>query len=123
LRQAATAGHVIIVNVSNFGTDVLVFGTTGSIEHIALLDVDLESLTDLSRGILLHRPINATEDQQTRYIKHYMKPALRLVWNNILIPVFGKIGVSLAVPSASHHIWWYPTGPLTFIPIHAAGPV
>ena len=21
-----------------------------------------------------------------------------------------------------HRIWWYPTGPLTFIPIHAAGP-
>jgi hypothetical protein len=47
-----------------------------------------------------------------------------MVWDNILIHVLDKIHISMAqtpVPP-QHRIWWYPTGPLTFIPICAAGP-
>lgn len=37
---------------------------------------------------------------------------------------FNKIQIPLTCGAAAPHrrIWWYPTGPLTFIPIHAAGP-
>jgi hypothetical protein len=41
-----------------------------------------------------------------------------------VVPIFDKIQLPLNsnpdVPQ--QRIWWYPTGPLTFIPIHAAGP-
>jgi len=40
-----------------------------------------------------------------------------------LIPIFNKIQVPLTVDVEvpQRRIWWYPTGALTFIPIHAAG--
>jgi CHAT domain-containing protein len=53
-----------------------------------------------------------------------LKPALRTIWNTILIPIFSRIGLfqGLNLAAPWRRIWWYPTGPLTFIPIHAAGP-
>jgi len=50
--------------------------------------------------------------------------SLRTVWNTILSNIFQKINIPLVDPIVPphHRIWWYLTGPLTFIPIHAAGP-
>jgi CHAT domain-containing protein len=47
-----------------------------------------------------------------------------MVWRMILVPIFDKIQIPLESHSGlpQHRIWWYLTGPLTFIPIHAAGP-
>jgi CHAT domain-containing protein len=58
------------------------------------------------------------------YTTHYLKPALRQVWNDVLIPIFDKIQVSLNGNSGApeRRIWWYVTAPLSFIPIHACGP-
>jgi CHAT domain-containing protein len=52
-----------------------------------------------------------------------LKPALRNVWDKIVVPIFEHIGVSLVETGflPQRRIWWYLTGPLTFIPIHAAG--
>jgi hypothetical protein len=49
---------------------------------------------------------------------------LRVVWRILLVPIFLKIKIPLENNGGlpQHRIWWYPTGPLTFIPIHAAGP-
>jgi CHAT domain-containing protein len=53
-----------------------------------------------------------------------LNPALKNVWNGILVPIFDNIQIPLNGNSGApqRRIWWYPTGPLTFIPIHAAGP-
>jgi CHAT domain-containing protein len=49
---------------------------------------------------------------------------LRSVWIDIIVPIFKKLDVPLeqCAATARRRIWWYPTGHLTFIPIHAAGP-
>jgi hypothetical protein len=124
LRQASTAGQVVIINASVFGVDALIFGPTGPIEHVPLPDINLATLADLSGDIVLKQPINASASQRRNYVSHFLKPTLRTIWNDILIHIFGKIHISLADATMSpcRRIWWYPTGPLTFIPIHAAGP-
>jgi len=124
LRQASAAGRIVIINASKYGVDALVFGAAQSIDHVPLPNIDLEMLAELSSEILLRRPVVPTEEAQQRYIVRHLKPALRTVWNDILVPVFNKLDVSLTPNTAGpqHQIWWYPTGPLTFIPIHAAGP-
>jgi hypothetical protein len=121
LRQACSVGRVIIINASRYGVDALIFGATGPIEHVPLPNIDLE---DLSNKIIVEKPLNPSVTQQKRYISCSLKPVLRAIWNDIIIKIFKKIHIPItdtAVPSA-HQIWWYPTGPLTFTPIHAAGP-
>jgi CHAT domain-containing protein len=124
LRQATTAGLVVIINASKYGVDALIFNATHQIEHVPLPNVDVEILAQLAEDILLRRPINASVTQRQGYNTRFLQPALRTVWNDIMIPIFNKIqvhsNVNLGTPK--RRVWWYPTGVLTFIPLHAAGP-
>ena len=125
LRQAAAGGQIIIINANPHGAvDALIFDAIDQIEHVPLPDANFEALSELASNILLHRPINASEAQRRNYTNRYLKPALRMVWNDILMPIFTKIQLPFDANSDApqRRIWWYPTGPLTFIPIHAAGP-
>jgi tetratricopeptide (TPR) repeat protein len=124
LRQASTGGQVIIINASELGVDAIIFGDTHRIIHVPLHSVEIETLARLACDILLPRPTTASEAQRRNYTRRHLKPVLRTVWNDILMPIFDKIQIPLNRDSDApqQHIWWYPTGPLTFIPIHAAGP-
>ena len=80
-------------------------------------------LTELSSNIVLERPTNASTIQRRNYTARFLKPALRTIWNEVLVHIFEKIHIPLVNSSVppQRRIWWYPTGPLTFIPIHAVG--
>lgn len=123
LRQAATTGTVIIINVSQYGVDAIIFDATYLIEHVPLSNIDFETVTELSSNILLKRPANATAERQRRYMNSYFKPALRTVYNDIIVPIFDHIQIPWCGTATlpQRRIRWYVTGPLTFIPIHAAG--
>ena len=123
LRQAFVNGHIIIINASKFSVDGLVFSATQPVDHVLLHDINLEGLEESSSGILLQRLVVAMEETQQRYIAQHLKPTLWSVWIDIIVPVFKKLDVPLeqCAITAQHQIWWYLTGHLTFIPIHAAG--
>ena len=124
LPQAAITGRVMILNASHYGIDALVFDAAHQIKHIPLPDIDIVTLHGLSADIILQQPENTTEAQLKSYTKRYLNPALWTVWNDIVAPIFDQIVISSkghgVVPQ--DQIWWYPTGPLTFNLIHAAGP-
>ena len=130
LRQAFIMGQAIIINVSKYKVDALIFGATGPVEHVPLPDIDYETLANLSADIVFKPLANASATQRQIYVNRFFRPALRTVWNDIIIHIFNKIGIPLTsttnpltgtVEPPQHRIWWYSTGPLTFIPIHAAG--
>jgi CHAT domain-containing protein len=124
LRQAATGGQVVIVNASMYGAHVLIFDASHQIQLVPLPNADIEQLSELVGDLLSHRPMHASEAQRRSYTSRYLKPALRHVWDDILIPIFDKIQVSLIgnLGAPERRIWWYLTAPLSFIPIHACGP-
>jgi CHAT domain-containing protein len=130
LRQAITVGQVIVINISELGVDALVFGCTGPIEHVPLPTINLEKFTQMAGNIILNRSADhrSTTDiratQLRQLITNNLQKALRMVWHKVLVPIFHKIQIPLESNAGlpQHRIWWYPTGPLTFIPIHAAGP-
>jgi CHAT domain len=123
LRQAVADGLVIIINVSRYKVDALIFDADHQIDHVPLPNTDFETLHIFGLNVMRRQPINPSAIQQRNYNARYLKPALRHVWNDILIPIFDKIQITLNDSGAPHRrIWWYSTGPLTFIPIHAAGP-
>jgi CHAT domain-containing protein len=124
LCQASVGRKIIVINVSKFRVDALVLGASQHIEHVPLPDIDLTVLSELSDDIIHQRPAFATEKAQRNYTSRYLKPALRIVWNDILVPIFNRLDIPLKHSAAApqRRIYWYPTGPLTFIPLHAAGP-
>lgn len=128
LRKAAKDGHVVIINVCPAnGVDALIFCSdiTHPIAHVHLPDLDSQTLTEFSSDIILKRSLNSTAEQHRRYLKNFFKPALRTVWQDLIVPIFARLGISTTAALSAfpqRRIWWYPTGPLTFFPIHAAGP-
>jgi CHAT domain-containing protein len=127
LRQAISTGRVVIINTSEYGVDALIFSAIGAIEHVPLPKITLDKLTELSGNVILNRSSDARapEDpraQRRNIISSSLQTALRMVWHVILVPIFKRIHVTLDdMHQSQHRIWWYPTGPLTFLPIHAAG--
>jgi CHAT domain-containing protein len=68
--------------------------------------------------------LNASAKERNYYVGRHLRPALRRVWAYIVKPIFEKLDIPLIEGELpQRRIWWYLTGPLTFIPIHAAGPL
>ncbi|KIM80324.1 hypothetical protein PILCRDRAFT_73287 [Piloderma croceum F 1598] len=129
LRQAVTIGRVIVINISELRVDALIFGRTGSIEHVPLPVINLKKFTKMAGNIMLNRSADSrsvaeVRAQRRKYMDDNLQQALRMVWDMVLVPIFNQIQIPLErqVGFPQHRIWWYTTGPLTFIPIHAAGP-
>ena len=124
IRQVSSGGHVVIINASIYRADALIFGISGPIVHVPLSDTDLETLAELSSDIVLRRPAHTSTNQQRSYNNRSLKPALRTIWNDMIVHIFNKMQFPLTSTEVlpKRRIWWYPTGPLAFIPIHAARP-
>ena len=129
LRQAATTGWVIIINISDLGADALTFKCTGPIEHIQLPAINLDTITEIAGKVMLNRSAEARSTTDIRKMQRIgnaqnLQNTLSVIWHKVLVPVFHKIQIPLEsnLNLPQHRIWWYLTGPLTFIPIHAAGP-
>jgi hypothetical protein len=84
-------GRIIIINFSRYEVDALIFDVAHQIECVPLPDADLQTLSELAGDILLNQPINASAAQRRSHAGHYLKPALRNVWDNIIVPIFDKI--------------------------------
>jgi tetratricopeptide (TPR) repeat protein len=95
LCQAAAGGHVIIINVSGYGVDTLIFDDIHQIEHVPLPHTDMEQLSELAGELLSRRPTNASEARRRKYTSRYLMPTLRHAWNDIVVPIFNKIQVPL----------------------------
>jgi hypothetical protein len=96
LRQALSSGQVIVINASQYGVDALIFGETGPIEHVPLPHIHLETVAELASDIVFKLPANHSTTRRESYINRYLKPTLRVIWNNVVIKIFNKIQISLA---------------------------
>jgi tetratricopeptide (TPR) repeat protein len=121
LRHAAAGGPVIILNVSSYRCDALIVTVNLPPKLVPLPDMSLELASDLAANIRKHR-IRQGEDPQA--FRSCLKAVLPELWRIAVLPVLNALGCN-DLPDKSHsksRIWWCPTGPLSFLPIHAAGP-
>jgi tetratricopeptide (TPR) repeat protein len=121
LRRIANGGSVVIINACRHRVDALIIDSFNPICHIPLQSVDYKTIELMSTSIQKRPPVYAMENEKMFYERRHLRPALRWAWTEIVEPIFQKL------PQQPHgnslpRIWWYLTGPLTFIPIHAAGP-
>ncbi|KAF8810875.1 hypothetical protein BYT27DRAFT_7090903, partial [Phlegmacium glaucopus] len=129
LSSLPSEGPVIIFNIHDTRCDALAL-KAGILEplHIPLENFSLVQAEQLQKtlqfGLLKQREV---EDQDRMPLRVYLDPSSMLLvlnelWCNVVQPIFKALGYS-SPPNPSHRsrIWWCPTGPLAFLPIHAAG--
>ncbi|PVF91415.1 hypothetical protein CPB86DRAFT_337782, partial [Serendipita vermifera] len=129
LRNMARGGPVVVLNVSKARCDALALVPgLEDVIHIPLTNVTSESITNLrnelkdrlySSGIRM-REIRATERVTDDADKETCRRILAELWTNLVKPVLDSLAFS-PHPDVLPRIWWCTTGPLAFLPIHAAG--
>ena len=114
LVRAAADGPLIIVNISRWRCDLLVL-QDDTVRAVPLsvtaseVDVQVKAYLRAMRGLGPRSNLDAA-----------LVDVLGWLWNRIAQPALAEIG-AVAEPSALPRIWWCPTGPLTLLPLHAAG--
>ncbi|KAF8548447.1 hypothetical protein OG21DRAFT_1423050 [Imleria badia] len=144
LRASAHSGPVVILNSAKSRCDALI--VLADLDHV--IHVPLPSFTfQRSRGLqnmverlLGHdRAIHSDDREGDRAPLHGVswEALLSTLWNNIVKPVLDALAFSVChfalleivahpsileqTPGDLSRIFWCPTGPFAFLPIHAAG--
>ncbi|KAH6902046.1 CHAT domain-containing protein [Coprinopsis sp. MPI-PUGE-AT-0042] len=140
LQHLPVSGPVVVINVSKQQCDAIAL-LAGLDEplHIPLPDFSLEKANkyrgDLKANLESHhlrmREVLETADEedsargaQPCKQNRMQSQVLRGLWHEVLSPILNALGFSKVDPSSGNalpRIWWCPTGPLSFLPLHAAG--
>ncbi|KZV69360.1 hypothetical protein PENSPDRAFT_753434 [Peniophora sp. CONT] len=126
-------GPVVFINVHSSFCDALALHPNGAIRHIKLRNLDQDRAKELhsawtkflllpglrTRGVVRPERLNFDDDDVNS-----LSFVLQELWIRIVHPVLDALGFIRRVPHESHrlpHVTWCPTGPLTQLPLHAAG--
>ncbi|MEU1940549.1 CHAT domain-containing protein [Streptomyces coeruleorubidus] len=116
LTEQAHEGPIVYVNVSRHRCDALIITPDG---------VRSRALDRLSEEAVSHR-VRALDTAFTKgrlAAEQAIHNTLEWLWDTIVGPVLGELGLT-AEPAADGpwpRIWWAPVGPLSLLPLHAAG--
>ena len=128
LRQAASDGPVVLVNTTRWRSDALIVTTTG-VHPVALPWLDHDTAQQRAAALLAaQREAEAGSGGLARaHLRHTLTSTLRWLWDTVAEPVCAALDEILAGrdilagEAARDRLWWCPTGPLTMLPLHAAG--
>ncbi|MEV6305204.1 CHAT domain-containing protein [Actinoplanes sp. NPDC051861] len=124
LRPAAAGGAVVLVNTSVRRSDALIVTTTG-VHPVPLPWLTSEAAQKRAAALL-----SAQREAESRGGGAVARAALRQtlvsiqrwLWDTVAEPVCTALAtIAPAGPDGRHRVWWCPTGPLTMLPLHAAG--
>ncbi|KAG9087839.1 hypothetical protein FRC06_002337 [Ceratobasidium sp. 370] len=119
-------GVVVVVNVHSEQCDALVVQAhTRKTTHIALNGFSYQKaekahkdLEGYLRGLGLGRGVYTSK----KGTKTVIKDILAMLWYDVVQPILYRLGINRILPADDlPHITWCITGPLSFLPVHAAG--
>ncbi|VDB87012.1 unnamed protein product [Peniophora sp. CBMAI 1063] len=128
-----SGGPVVFINVDRVRCDALILLADGSMKVVALPDLSLQRATILRSQWLSYLELHNVRERgtlrDTPRADHHSEGSisarhiLSLIWRWIVRPILEGLGIyGLKAPSGSlPHVTWCPTGPLTQLPLHAAG--
>ncbi|KAJ7438156.1 CHAT domain-containing protein [Mycena latifolia] len=147
LRQAARSGPIVILLAVKTICSALIVTFSNDVEHVHLPEIDLrtvEAYADLPHALsrsdfsisefleahgrgedtsdqfdLAARLSGAQENLLNMSPDDLLRGQLADIWKTIVKPVFAALNLKKSENPA--RLWWCPTGPFTFLPIHAAG--
>jgi CHAT domain len=126
LKEAASGGPVIIINISEFRCDALIVAS-GGLHHVPLENVSRKGVDESTFPFFLgldgaQRPASSRVPGAIP-ASVFVEATLGWLDERVTGPILNEL---LALPdvikaSPRPRIWWCPTGPLAFYPLHAAG--
>ncbi|PVF92043.1 TPR-like protein [Serendipita vermifera] len=129
LTCAAHNGPVVIFNIARTRCDALaLLPELNDVIPIPLPNITSERITELRDELKDHLYSNGVRMRDTRAAIKFTddsdeescKRVLAELWNSVVKPVLDALAFS-PHPDVLPRIWWCATGPLAFLPIHAAG--
>ncbi|KAJ7473037.1 TPR-like protein [Mycena galericulata] len=129
LSLAAKMGPVAIVNISEFRCDALLLmpGMEDEVIHVPLHDFTAQVAQSLAESLASIVGTPGRSDRLNGCREGYIVPDDRFshilseLWVKIVRPVLNALAIMTRTSQDLGRIWWCPTGPLAFLPIHAAG--
>jgi CHAT domain len=121
LRRAAAGGPVVVVNVSQWRCDALLVTETNT------RVIELPALTHDNATHRASTYLDALQDygptSSRRTMEQAISTTLEWLWDAIAEPVLVELGHDPVLDQGQvwPRLWWCPTGPLTVLPLHAAG--
>ncbi|KAK6974138.1 CHAT domain-containing protein [Favolaschia claudopus] len=128
LSCAAESGPVVILNISKYGCDGLVLlpDLEGEVIHVPLKDFTLAKAQFLA-DLLASTVGRSGRSERLKGCHEANLPSTELIalilselWTNLVKPILNAMAINNPTQNPER-IWWCPTGPLAFLPIHAAG--
>ncbi|KAJ7865997.1 CHAT domain-containing protein [Mycena olivaceomarginata] len=129
LSLAAKMGPVAIVNISEYGCDALILlpGLADEVVHVPLPGFTLFKAQLLANCLASIVGGPGRDERLEGSREAEMAPddlfcfILSELWSKIVCPVLNALAITTPGSHDLRRIWWCPTGPLAFLPIHAAG--
>jgi CHAT domain-containing protein len=119
LHRAAGGGTVVVVNVCEPRCDALLV-RAGDVRAVRLPWLSLGDAYRRAEALLA--AVAETEAGGTAaawaHLRQTLISLLRWLWDVVAAPVLSELDTAGTGP---HRVWWCPTGPLTLLPLHAAG--
>ena len=139
LRASAHSGPVVILNAAKSRCDALiVLPNVDHVIHVPLPNLTFQQSIDLQNNLhILHRARKA-KITSPHGVTLTWEPFLSSLWKSVVKPILNALAFSVRdvmpfefkthlfiyleqTPGNLSRIFWRPTGPFTFLPIHAAG--
>ncbi|KAF8444075.1 CHAT domain-containing protein [Boletus edulis BED1] len=126
LRASAHSGPIVMLNAAERRCDALiVLADVDHVIHVPLPGFDFQwaaHLQNTLRALLGHARITRFDDRKGKLATGgggSWESLLSTLWNGIVKPVLDALAFSTLGDLS--RIFWCPTGPFVFLPIHAAG--
>ena len=111
LIAAADLGPVIVINLSPYRSDAFLI-ERGRIRVLELPNITLE---EVQRRVLHLQSSRRAADLD-------IEPLLEWLWDAVALPCLDALGFRSPITDNNWpRVWWIPTGPLSQLPLHAAG--
>ncbi|GAB2840975.1 CHAT domain-containing protein [Actinocorallia aurea] len=115
IRRAAAEGPLVYLNMNELRSDALIVTPEGVLA-VPLPEVTPDALLDNVADFL---SVTALGDPASTGGRLLLREVLAWLWEAIARPVLDAL--ELGPTDDPPRVWWLPTGPLTFLPLHAAG--
>jgi CHAT domain-containing protein len=120
LRQAAVGGAVVLLNISQYRCDALIISSQADspVRHVSLPDISKDEISLHAQNLR-----DGENSGEHKWFEKNLRVILQLLWAKIFEPIVAAFPqMFLSADSVLPRRWFCPTGPLTFLPLHAAGP-
>ncbi|KAI0310885.1 CHAT domain-containing protein, partial [Amylostereum chailletii] len=127
-RAAANSGSVVVVNISTTRCDAMILlQTSVAVLHVPLYALNREDVIAWKDALLKYHQrsgVRARGMRQRPVAGDIVPTILANLWSKIVQPVLlalGQLSGDKQTVGDLPHLTWCATGPLAFLPLHAAG--